>query len=254
MIRVPNLRARATKSRRPASRTYRPLLEQLEDRSLLNAGANILMSGGPPVLAFGAPQGRMTVEKQIEAPDHSHILVGAVYDDAAASWLFAVARTDAAGNLDPAFGTGGIAVTPLGGSGWDFAFDVLVQADGSIVAVGAVDYTPDPHNWGDGARGFGLVRYHADGSLDTTFGDRGVTVTPFAQGGGAVAASLQADGKIVVVGQTTLGPDATEWFSVARYDAAPTEIAAAVSRLLGELTDEGLIESSNGTFAPLACI
>jgi Coenzyme PQQ synthesis protein D (PqqD) len=33
---------------------------------------------------------------------------------------------------------------------------------------------------------------------------------------------------------------------VARYDAAPAEIAAAVSRLLRELTDEGLIESSNG--------
>jgi hypothetical protein len=32
----------------------------------------------------------------------------------------------------------------------------------------------------------------------------------------------------------------------ARYDGAPAEIGEAVSRLLHELTDEGLIESSNG--------
>jgi Coenzyme PQQ synthesis protein D (PqqD) len=31
-----------------------------------------------------------------------------------------------------------------------------------------------------------------------------------------------------------------------RYDGEPTEIGAAVSRLLQELTDEGLIQSSNG--------
>ena len=37
----------------------------------------------------------------------------------------------------------------------------------------------------------------------------------------------------------------------ARYDGAPAEIGAAVSRLLDEMTDEGLIESANGPGGPL---
>src|SRR5207247_7218262 len=99
MIRMPNPRARATKSRRPAARTYRPLLEQLEDRSLLNAGQSLLIYGtatmaGPsllsePSLLLSAGGSVFVLKKEIETPDHSRILAGAFCDPATARWFFA---------------------------------------------------------------------------------------------------------------------------------------------------------------------
>ena len=85
MIRLPRLRARPAKSLRPASRTYRPLLEQLEDRSLLNGGrldmvvnynqfkdvAYVMDPLLDPIADVQTPLGLLMVQKEIEAPDHS---------------------------------------------------------------------------------------------------------------------------------------------------------------------------------------
>src|SRR5438445_609758 len=89
-----------------------------------------------------------------------------------------------AGDLDPAFGTGGIVTTNFGTS-LDKGQSVLVQTDGKIVVVG------------NSTNGLifdvAMARYNTDGTLDTTFGTAG-RVGPSAPYDPAFAAILQADG------------------------------------------------------------
>ena len=92
---------------------------------------------------------------------------------------------------------------------------VLVQADNKVVVVGATrrGFNIDDH--------FGLTRFNADGSLDTTFGDQGKVITIFDANGiyeGAYAAALQPDGKIVVAGFVSILMPGPGYFAVARYN------------------------------------
>lgn len=127
---------------------------------------------------------------------------------------FAVARYLADGTPDPAFGTGGLAVTDFGDDSYAAATAVIVQPDGMIVAAG----------WGfpAGSVDFLLARYTTSGGLDGDFGTAGLVVTDFSGSGSYDAASgvaLTAGGEIVVIGLS----DAIEaWRSriaLARYDA-----------------------------------
>ena len=118
---------------------------------------------------------------------------------------FALARYNTNGSLDSTFGSNGTVLTSFGGN-LSAAFDVAVQPDGKIVAVGVA---------GNGAAGsdFGIARYSANGTLDPTFGTGGLVTTDF--GGGSDQANgvaLQPDGKIVVVGPLQ------GKFGVARYN------------------------------------
>ncbi len=96
----------------------------------------------------------------------------------------------APGDLDLSFGNGGKVITsgPTFNS-LDDAFAMAIQSDGKIVVVG------------DGTTGntwdFSVVRYNADGSLDTSFGGTGVVITPVGNSRDqATAVAIQADGKI----------------------------------------------------------
>jgi uncharacterized delta-60 repeat protein len=80
---------------------------------------------------------------------------------------------------------------------------VAIQPDGQILVVG---YGPTP----EGGMDIALVRYNADGSLDSTFGTGGVVTTAVsadAVSDRGVGVALQADGRIVVGAQvaTTAG-------------------------------------------------
>ena len=81
-----------------------------------------------------------------------------------------LAARQAAGDLDPTFGSGGKVTTAIGAGG-DTAYDIAFQTDGKILAAGVC------------GSDFCLARYNSDGSLDTSFdGDGKVTtgVTYFA--------------------------------------------------------------------------
>lgn len=122
--------------------------------------------------------------------------------------------------LDPTFGTAGEAAmpetgTPPRGFGGDRSAMAL-QADGKIVMVGGT-FTD-----------FILARFNADGSLDTTFGIDGKVTTDM--GGGpfeqeeALGVAIQTDGKIVVVGHTSIptvppAPNLPPTFALARYNS-----------------------------------
>jgi uncharacterized delta-60 repeat protein len=85
---------------------------------------------------------------------------------------FAVVRYSSNGNLDTAFDGDGIANTTVG-SGNAQAFAVIQQADNKLVVVGrALNSNAQPT--GD----FAVVRYNPNGSLDTSFSDDGIVLTP----------------------------------------------------------------------------
>ena len=109
----------------------------------------------------------------------------------------------APGDLDPTFGGDGKVTTHFEGGGG--AQGVAIQADGKIVAVGG---TGKPFR-------FALARYMPNGSLDTTFGGDGKVTTKFAERyERAYGVAIQADGKIVAVGQAE---HADPKFALARY-------------------------------------
>jgi uncharacterized delta-60 repeat protein/uncharacterized repeat protein (TIGR01451 family) len=96
----------------------------------------------------------------------------------------------AAGDLDPSFGTGGIAITDFGFS--SRADSILIQADGKLVVAG----TGGP----SGAVGILIARYNPNGSLDSSFGSSGKTITDFGLYELVAGAALDATGRIVVAG------------------------------------------------------
>ncbi len=121
------------------------------------------------------------------------------------NFAFALARYDSDGILDPTFGTGGFVLNSFT-AGQDRAQAAVLQPDGKIIAVGAVQI-------GGSNFDFALARYNSDGSLDTTFGTSGLATTNFGGTDVADAAVLQPDGKIIAAGRT--GGD----FALARYNS-----------------------------------
>ncbi len=130
-----------------------------------------------------------------------------------------------AGVLDPSFGAGAGYVTTDLGTPNDGARVVAVQPwDGKIVVAANYDpkgsgpYESSPAN-------FALIRYNADGSLDTTFGTNGVVETDFYGGQDDINAIVfTADHKIDAVGQAyyAKGKNAGEQIGVARYNTNGT--------------------------------
>jgi uncharacterized delta-60 repeat protein/uncharacterized repeat protein (TIGR01451 family) len=138
---------------------------------------------------------------------------------------FPGAAIAAPGDLDPTFSGDGKVLTGFADD--DHANDVAVQSDGKIVSVGtSTDESVLESR-------FALTRHHADGTLDTGFGghdgDSPGTVTTAVnnmdtnfQWSEAHAVTLQADGKIVVVGSSWREYENCCWFVVVRYNADGT--------------------------------
>jgi len=121
---------------------------------------------------------------------------------------FAVARYNADGTLDATFSGDGRAMTNFT-PGDDVAYDVVVQADGKIVAGGQAA--------GKGGR-LALARYNVDGTLDASFSGDGRTMTNFTAGVDYVdALAVQADGKIVAAGTSNWNRPGSR-IALARYN------------------------------------
>jgi uncharacterized delta-60 repeat protein len=119
--------------------------------------------------------------------------------------------TPTAGLLDPTFGAGAGYVLSSFSSN-DAANAVAVQSNGQIVIAGATHAPAKGNTW---VPAFLVARYNADGSLDTSFGSGGHTVTVFNTAyDTANAVAIQSDGKILVAGGGN--------FCVARYNTNGT--------------------------------
>ena len=128
---------------------------------------------------------------------------------------FALMRLNTDGSLDSTFGIGGKVRTDF--SAFDSGVNAIaLQPDGKIVAAGF--RAPFTQNGSD----FALVRYNADGSLDTTFGSGGRVTTDFLSlDDVANAVTIQPDGRIVAVGYNNVTRFAQFLFdfALARYNS-----------------------------------
>jgi uncharacterized delta-60 repeat protein len=101
----------------------------------------------------------------------------------------------AAGALDPTFGIGGKVLTRLKNCGLSICnaqpADAVLQPDAKIVvAINFLGFE------------FGAIRYMPNGTIDQTFGTRGLATVAFANNDltTVYGAALQSDGKIIVAG------------------------------------------------------
>jgi uncharacterized delta-60 repeat protein len=111
------------------------------------------------------------------------------------------------GSLDPTFGTNGIVITDLG-SNTDSGNAVILQSDGKIIMAGSAQL--------DAANPFHrtpiIVRYHSNGTVDTSFGAGGGIITEVGSFSGSKIA-IQSDGKLIVAGSSQGD------FALARYNS-----------------------------------
>lgn len=141
---------------------------------------------------------------------------------------FAVARFNPDGTLDANFGAGGRSVvTGFGGSGFGH-YGLARQADGKLLLGGNV---VDSANSTAGA--FGIARFNANGTVDANFGTGGTvrTTVPGAAATTGADLALQADGRVVMVGDADPEGDAPSDFAVARYQntvSQPASISGVV--------------------------
>lgn len=145
-------------------------------------------------------------------PDGKLVVVGHANMGGTTGTDFVLVRFLRDGAIDPSFGTAGKVSTDIDG-GSDQAFAVALQGDGKIVVAGSHDLSPK-------GKSFAVVRYNADGSIDTTFGSGGKVVTSFgSQSDTAYAVVVQPDGKIVVGGHANTATRGID-FALARYETS----------------------------------
>ena len=126
-------------------------------------------------------------------PDGKFVVAGTASDSATrpVATDIALARYNADGSLDSAFGIGGETAIPFPDSATEQGNTVALLPDDKIIVAGTAFKTfntpPD----------FALVRYNSDGSL------AGITTTDIAGGTDeALAIAIQSDGKTVVAGRS----------------------------------------------------
>ena len=154
-------------------------------------------------LLFGTQQDRGTC---IALQPDGKILVGGTSGNTAQ--YFTMARLNSNGTLDNSFGTAGKVQTPFAGEE-SFAQSIAVQTDGKILLGG---YTVNiPH-----AKDFALIRYNANGSIDTGFGTNGKVVTTISDNSDLITSLIvQPDGKIIAGGFSS--SENNPWMCMVRY-------------------------------------
>jgi uncharacterized delta-60 repeat protein len=152
-------------------------------------------------------------------PDGKIVIVGSVASPGAGDTSFLTVRYNANGSLDAGFGAGGVVITNIGDVS-DTANAVALQTDGKILVTGEMGIFRPPGE--ERNSDLALVRYNADGSLDTSFGTNGRTISDFGPAAEYYAEDVGdiivlPDGKIVVVGDS----DGAGYydFLIARYNA-----------------------------------
>lgn len=150
----------------------------------------------------------VSVTDALEQPDGKIVVVGTMGSGPATTAL--VARYTAAGVLDSTFGSGG-KVTASVGTGGALAQAVALQPDGKILICGWAFSTSSD---------FFVMRFNANGTLDTTFDTDGKVMTDFGASDSAYDIALAPSGKIIVAGFTELtGPTDFGDYAIACYNS-----------------------------------
>ena len=150
--------------------------------------------------------------------DGSFILIGYVNVSGSTTGRdVALAKFNADGTLNTAFGTNGTVITPAT-SNDDFSYTGIVQPDGKIVVTGRTQV-----NFLDNTF---VIRYNADGTLDNTFGTNGVVTYDAGGTEDLYYIDRQSDGKIIIAG---------------------SDAVSNATFLLSRLNTDGTLDNSFGT-------
>lgn len=112
---------------------------------------------------------------------------------------FALVRYNSNGSLDTSFDQDGMLITALGNA--ESQSSMVMQADGKYVLAGT-----------DSNYDIAVMRFNSDGSLDNSFGTAGKVTTDLGGSETANSVTVQADGKILVVGSSDTD------FALVRYN------------------------------------
>jgi uncharacterized delta-60 repeat protein len=129
---------------------------------------------------------------------------------------FAVLRFNTDGSLDSNFGTNGMTVIDFKSPGstietQDTPNTILIEPNGTILLAGSTEPTFPSHG-----TDFALVRLNRNGSIDKSFGKKGLVVTNFSRANDVIYdLAVQDNGKILAVGKATVSGNVR--FAVARY-------------------------------------
>ena len=181
--------------------------------------------GGVLTIDFGSP---FDAVPSIAVTPQGCVVAIVTRGDSNGAWPSTVAHFTATGQLDSTFdGDGRVDVA----RGHD---RLLVQVDGKVITGGA-----GPLLYGTSAGGMTITRLNSDGSLDATFDGDGHLQTDF----DVRDVALQADGKIVAIGQQGRGnPSSTDdLLSLARYnpDGSPDASFGRGGRVAIKRSDTG---------------
>ena len=157
---------------------------------------------GRATTEFSEPGGAEGVALQ---RDRRIVVVGQAGSDVA------LARYRPNGNLDQTFAGDGKQTTSL--AKFDIAEAVAIQRDGKIVVAGSSCRGPGMSCEDN----VSLARYKPNGRLDKSFSRDGTTRPNLGGGDSARDVAIQRDGKIVVVGGASPGPELDSDVMVARF-------------------------------------
>jgi len=176
------------------------------DTTFGSGGLAVLLAPLPSAIAL-QPNGKILIASGASTPPQ------AVLNPPPGSG--SLARYNSNGSLDKGFGISGEAASVALPSA------VAVQADGRILVAGTINNKLIATG---NSTGFGVVRFNANGSIDTTFATRGGATTGFAGLGlaGAFAMAIQSNGDIVTAGEAgnSSVSQLTLSFGLARYTTA----------------------------------
>lgn len=150
-------------------------------------------------------------------PDGEFLVAGSNSPPGGFNSDFVLAKYDSNGVPDSSFGGGTGVVNTIVTSGNDYARDALLQPDGKIVLVGAMQ-------GGSTGRNFALVRYKSDGTRDNAFGvsGNGIVENAFSAYNDEGNTGLLQAGKIIVAGWADLGTGGNPDFALTRHNANGT--------------------------------
>lgn len=187
-------------------------------------------------------QGQISTATAIAQQTDGKLVIAGISNNTNFVPRFFVARLNSNGTLDTTFGTGGVVFTQNGNTA--LATAIKIQSDGKIVVSGTSQ------------SGHLAMRYNTNGTLDTTFGNSGISNTVVGGTSQCNSSVIQTDGKIILSGfvdnnfslvrLTTTGILDPSWGVTGRVStpfATTAEIQATVLQSDGKVVAAGYMDN-----------
>ena len=185
-----------------------------------NRGVPDSSFGTSGVLHVAAAPGDGAASYAVAIQPDGKIVAGGAAETGTGPDEFAIYRFNPDGSPDNSFSGDGQEITPVAPNGFDAdGFSLIIQPNGRIVLAGTADLSSGTETT------FAYVRYNpSDGSLDPSFGNGGIELSPFPAGWereGFEDARLACNGDIVATGYASTSPSAHALFFTTRIAGDP---------------------------------